>query len=39
MWIICQADNSQKMSRLAFLENNNNNKIYSATDFAWLFKG
>ena len=38
MWIICQAEDLYEMSIHIFYENEIENKISSATNFAWRFK-
>ena len=38
MWIVCQADDSHKMSSLIFSETKKN-RMPCATECAWSFKG
>ena len=41
MWIVCLADDSHEISRLVFLwkKKKKKNRMASATNFAWRFKG
>ena len=40
MWIFCLADDSHELSRLVFPEiKKKKNRMSSATNFAWRFKG